>query len=49
MHEEFKAIVKRLENLEKDSHPSTPLCEFDDYAHLIEQIDKLEEWLTQKK
>lgn len=42
MYEELKEIIKRLESLEEDSHPSIGLCEFDGYKDLVKRIETIE-------
>lgn len=39
---QYLEILRRLEKLEKDSHPAKPLCEFSDYGELIKRIEELE-------
>ena len=40
--EKHPLLLKRIEKLEKDSHPPCPLEEFDAYPALIKRIEKLE-------
>ena len=40
--EKHPLLLKRIEKLEKDSHPPCPLEEFDAYPTLIRRIEKLE-------
>ena len=40
-------ILKRIEKLEKDSHPPIGLCEFEGFKELNERIDAIEEKLEQ--
>ena len=41
-YEKFPNIHKRIEHLEKNSHPCKELHEFDAYPDLIKRIEKLE-------
>lgn len=44
MIKELIEIQKRLEDLERDSHPPKDLCEFEQWESLNARIEKLEEW-----
>lgn len=35
-------LNRRVEELEKDSHPAIGLCEFEGFKELLERIEKLE-------
>lgn len=35
-------LVRRVEKLEKDSHPPIGLCEFDGFEELVKRIDEIE-------
>ena len=39
---QYPLMAKRIELLEKDSHPPCPLEDFDGYQVLIDRIEKLE-------
>ena len=42
MQEEYKELIRRIEKLEKDSHPPIGLREFDGFRELCRRIEKLE-------
>jgi len=41
-HEKYPGIMKRIDRLEKHSHPPIAIQDFDGYKELIKRIKKLE-------
>ena len=39
-------LSKKVDELEKDSHPAIGLCDFDGFKELVERIEKLEKKLN---
>jgi len=42
VQDEYKELLRRIEKLEKDSHPPIGLKEFDGFRELCRRIEKLE-------
>ena len=38
----IQELEERVDKLEKDSHPTIGLCEFEGYKELLERVEKLE-------
>ena len=44
----IQKLERRIEQLEKDSHPPIGLCEFDGFKELVKRIEELENALQSK-